>query len=55
MDDIHVMPQVDIIEHIESPKCPCQPYQDADNAKDVACGDAEAIVWVHNIMKFSIN
>ena len=54
-EDIHVMPQIDIIQHTESPRCPCNPYQDYENAKDVACGDADAIVWVHNIVKYALN
>ena len=53
--EIHVMPRTDVIEHEESRDCPCNPTNDDENIKDLASGDADKVVWVHNRLKDQLN
>ncbi|HZX13718.1 MAG TPA: hypothetical protein VFF49_04885 [Thermodesulfobacteriota bacterium] len=52
-DPIHCMPMDDIIEHIESPECPCLPFIDPENERDVRQGEADCFVYVHNLVRKS--
>lgn len=47
-EEIHVVPKTDLITHEESRDCPCNPINDDENIKDLASGDADKVVWVHN-------
>lgn len=47
------MPMDDIIEHIESPECPCLPFIDPENERDVRQGEADCFVYVHNLVRKS--
>ncbi len=51
-DDIHMTPQDDWFDHIDSPNCPCSPVIDPLNKVDVRRGLASKYVWVHKQVKY---
>jgi hypothetical protein len=40
----HILPDVDLVEHIASPSCICDPI------KEVDCPDTGDQVWVHRVI-----
>ena len=47
MQEIHLMPTNDCVEHEESHKCVCEPHHDGQNAWDLKEGIADKILWIH--------
>ena len=45
--ETHVMPMDDIIEHIDSEDCLCEPYLDGVNEWNLIEGTSNRIIWVH--------
>jgi hypothetical protein len=50
IQEIHVMPTKDCIEHIESEECLCSPIHDAKNKWDLKEGRADKVVWGHTLI-----
>ena len=48
--DQHKVPKDDVIEHMPSVNCPCQPMLDLANEQKVMIGVAEGSLWVHKIL-----
>lgn len=45
--DAHLMPDYDVIEHLPSANCPCNPQLDAGSVKAAALTEGGTVVWVH--------
>ena len=48
--DQHKVPKDDVIEHVPSVNCPCQPMLDLANEQKVTIGIGEGSLWVHKIL-----
>lgn len=52
VDDIlHVVPVDDIFNHIPVFSCPCCPFQQAANERDIRLGHDTKEVWIHKRIK----
>ena len=45
--DAHLMPDYDVIEHLPSANCPCNPQLDAASVKAASLVEGGCVVWVH--------
>lgn len=45
--DIHCVPLKDIIDHPCDVNCPCHPFHDEENAKDLRLDRATGALWIH--------
>ena len=50
-NDIHVMPDSDIIKHIPDMSCECMPYHDEENKKECISGRANKRLIIHSKIK----
>lgn len=49
-EDIHLLPEKDIVAHSIKPSCPCRPEPDEENLQDFKCGRVHRLLWKHNRM-----
>lgn len=50
-DDLHLIPNDDLFEHLQDVNCPCIPFQDKTNEIEISQGLADKVLWVHRRIK----
>jgi hypothetical protein len=50
-NDLHLMPQDDWFDHESDANCPCCPFVDPHNKKELASGRSTSTLWVHKQIK----
>lgn len=50
LEEIHVMPTKDCIEHTESMECLCSPKLDGRNQWDIKEGRSDKVVVIHTLI-----
>jgi hypothetical protein len=49
-EDIHLLPERDIVSHVVKASCPCRPEPDEENLQDFKMGRVHRLLWKHNRM-----
>ena len=55
VDEVHIVPNDDVIIHEDSDTCECCPVWDEENRKDFEDGKASKMIWVHNRLKDNLH
>lgn len=51
MEEYHVVPMDDVIEHKDDESCPCSPFIDPKNSWEQKEKQTNAVVWIHRCIK----
>ena len=54
-NDVHKVPLDDIFDHVPSVNCHCSPQQSDENKRDIREGKSEVSVWLHKMIRNSLN
>jgi hypothetical protein len=49
-EDVHLIPEKDIVAHAVKASCPCRPEIDEENLQDFKCGRVHRLLWKHRRM-----